>query len=143
MHGCGCETCGGACAWDDRPETEEDMGKLDGPDGINEEWWDKEMSRPRTAGRVFPIPPLKPVTNRPRKLDPAAWGEGDPQDPRELFWVDAHNTLVAITYMLQEQKVLGIFNETTEALLTAAKWALDAEFAKGNRVVEEEADVAF
>jgi len=134
MHGCGCETCGGACAWDDRPETEDNMSKLDGPDGINEEWWEKEMQKP--------IPVLQPVANRPRKLDPAAWGEGDAQDPREMFWVDAHNTLVAITYMLQEQKVLGIFNETTEALLTAAKWALDAEFAKGNRVIEEP-DVAF
>ena len=107
MHGCGCETCGGACAWEPPDNAEDNMDT------------DKLMKS---------------------ALDNFVGEMGT--DPRELFWTDAHNTLVAISYMLQEQKVLGIFNETTEALLTAAKWALDAEFAKGNRVIEEP-DVAF
>ena len=121
MHGCGCETCGGACAWEPPDNTEDDMDT----DKLANDLLDgfvKELAK--------------------RRVEAQDLHTQDAQDPREMFWVDAHNTLVAITYMLQEQKVLGIFNETTEALLTAAKWALDAEFSRGNRVVEEE-DVAF
>jgi len=113
MHGwSGCETCGGACAWEDPPEKEKEPEEDMDTDKLMKSALDNFV------GEMA-------------------------QDSQEMFWIDAHNTLVAINWMLEEQKKLGILTETTEALLTAAKWALDAEFSKGNRVVEEEADVAF
>ncbi len=86
----------------------------------------------RNQNIIGEIPKLHPIKTRVRLPVMEDWGPSphneQPQDPRIQWEVDLHNTLTAVRYLLDENKVLGLLSGNTLAILRLAKTRLESEF---------------